>query len=80
MLFLSPKWEIHDSGHGLNGFSIQPTTIRLPKHACTYAYVVIYIIIFIIIIILLLLFLLFFIYLIFYLNAILIQIEIDHFS
>ena len=25
---LSPKWEIHDSGHGLNGFSIQPTTIR----------------------------------------------------
>ena len=28
MLFLSPKWEIHDSGHGLNGFSIQPTTIH----------------------------------------------------
>ena len=25
---LSPKWEIHDSGHGLNGFSIQPTTIH----------------------------------------------------
>ena len=40
--FLSPKLEIHDNGHGLNGIFIQPTTIHWPKYLCTYAYVVIF--------------------------------------